>query len=47
MVRTKILKKKRNTFNRFESDRHIRMGVSFIILILREAGEDLEVSIVW
>ena len=47
MVRTKILKKKRNTFNRFESDRHIRMGVSFFILKLREAGEDQEVSIVW
>ncbi len=28
MVRTKIVKKKRNLFNRFESDKHVRMGVS-------------------
>jgi len=29
MVRTKIVKKKRNTFNRFECDRHIRMDRSW------------------
>jgi hypothetical protein len=40
----KIVKKKRNTFNRFESDRHIRMGV-MIIYNVREAGESQEVSI--
>lgn len=27
MVRTKILKKRTKTFDRFESDRHVRMGV--------------------
>lgn len=48
MARVKIVKKKRNTFNRFESDKHTRMGVrtfSFYIFI-REAGEETEVSIV-
>merc|ERR1712202_29150 len=29
MVRTRIVKKKRNLFNRFESDRHTRMGRSW------------------
>ena len=45
MARTRIVKKKRNTFNRFECDRHIRMGVNFK-LTYREAGEDQEVLIV-
>jgi hypothetical protein len=42
--RTKIVKKKKNTFNRFESDRHIRLDVHSINL--REAGDVLEVLIV-
>lgn len=42
MVR--IVKKKRTLFNRFESDKHVRMGVRFPF-ILREAGENPEVSI--
>jgi hypothetical protein len=46
MARTRIVKKKTNTFNRFESDRHIRMGVNIYKLKFREAGEDQEVSIV-
>ncbi len=33
MVRVKIVKKKTNTFNRFESDKHVRMGVKIIINI--------------
>ena len=40
----KIVKKKSNLFNRFESDRHARMGVTYNIY-LREAGESQEVSI--
>ena len=39
----KIVKKKRNLFNRFECDRHARMGV---IILLREVGEDQGVLIV-
>lgn len=31
VARTKIVKKKRNTFNRFESDRHIRLDVYKLI----------------
>jgi hypothetical protein len=42
--RVKIVKKKKNTFNRFESDRHIRLDV--YISNIREAGDVLEVSIV-
>ena len=42
--RTKIVKKKKNTFNRFESDRHIRVDV--ICINHREAGDVPEVSIV-
>jgi hypothetical protein len=47
MARVKIVKKKTNTFNRFESDRHTRMGVRNNFYLNREAGEDPEVSIVW
>ncbi len=48
MARVKIVKKKRNTFNRFESDRHKRMDVSTFSFyrFIREAGEETEVSIV-
>jgi hypothetical protein len=42
--RTKIVKKKKNTFNRFESDRHIRLDV--YLSNIREAGDVQEVSIV-
>ncbi len=42
--RVKIVKKKKNTFNRFESDRHIRLDVYYTNI--REAGEDPEVLIV-
>ncbi len=42
--RVKIVKKKKNTFNRFESDRHIRLDV--IPINYREAGDVPEVSIV-
>ncbi len=42
--RVKIVKKKKNTFNRFESDRHIRLDVD--IIKYREAGDAQEVSIV-
>ncbi len=42
--RTKIVKKKKNTFNRFESDRHIRVDV--YLFNIREAGDAQEVSIV-
>jgi hypothetical protein len=41
MGRIKIVKKKTNTFDRFESDRYHRMGVNNPNL--REAGEDQEV----
>ncbi len=43
-ARVKIVKKKRNTFNRFESDRHIRLDVD--IVNLREVGDAQEVLIV-
>ncbi len=46
MAKVKIVKKKKNTFNRFESDRHIRLDVKIKFKIIREAGEDPEVSIV-
>ena len=42
--RVKIVKKKKNTFNRFESDRHIRLDVD--IINFREAGDAQEVLIV-
>ena len=42
--RVKIVKKKKNTFNRFESDRHIRLDL--ILIKHREAGDVPEVSIV-
>jgi hypothetical protein len=42
MVR--IVKKKTTLFNRFESDKHVRMGVR-IALTFREAGENPEVLI--
>ncbi len=42
--RVKIVKKKKNTFNRFESDRHIRLDV--YNSNIREAGDALEVLIV-
>ncbi len=31
--RVKIVKKKKNTFNRFESDRHIRVDVYYILIL--------------
>ncbi len=42
--RVKIVKKKKNTFNRFESDRHIRLDV--LTINFREVGGAQEVSIV-
>jgi hypothetical protein len=46
MVKVKIVKKKKTTFDRFESDRHIRLDVRLNLKFNREAGEDPEVSIV-
>lgn len=39
----KVVKKRTKLFNRFESDRHHRVGVFFINI--REAGENQEVLI--
>ncbi len=46
MARVRIVKKKKTTFNRFESDRHTRLDVKSNFKFFREAGEDPEVSIV-
>ncbi len=43
MARVRIVKKKKTTFDRFESDRHIRLNVYYDYKFNREAGEDQEV----
>jgi len=50
MAKTRIVKKRTKTFDRFESNRHIRLDVIIsignnFILKYREAGEDQEVLI--
>ena len=50
MAKTRIVKKRTNTFDRFESHKHVRMGVRLIKpftkkLIIRDHGEDQEVLI--
>ena len=44
--RNRIVKKKTNKFQRFETDRHKCMNVFYSFNSIRKAGEDQEVSIV-